>query len=62
MCILCSPTLLPGPVENFDVFQLYTNACPELHSICSIVFAASFNGAIGMSPKQRQQISELTLS
>lgn len=53
MCILSCPTLLPGPVENFNVFQLYTNACSELHSICSIVFAASLNGAIGMSPKQK---------
>lgn len=50
VCFLC-PTLLSGSVENLDVFQLYTNASPELHSICSVVFAASLNGAIGMSPK-----------
>lgn len=49
------PTLLSGPVENLNVFQLYTNACPELHSICSIVFASSLNGAIGMGPKQNNK-------
>lgn len=49
------PTLLPGPVENLDVFQLHTDAGPELHCICSIVFAASLNGAIGMSSKERGQ-------
>lgn len=48
--VLCVPTLLPAPVENLDVFQLYTNASPELHSICCVVFATSLNGAIGMSP------------
>lgn len=55
------PTLLPGPVKNFDVFQLYANACPELHSICSIVFAPSLNGAIGVSPKQNTTVSQLAL-
>ncbi len=50
---VCVPTLLPCPVEDLDVFQLYTNAGPELHSICSVVFAASFNGAICVSPKQQ---------
>ena len=53
MRFLCAPTLLPGPVENLDVFQLHTNASPELHSICSIVLVASLNRAIGMSPKQK---------
>lgn len=53
--IMRVPTLLPGPVENLDVFQLHTDAGPELHSICSIVFAASLNGAIGMSSKDRGQ-------
>lgn len=52
VCVLCAPTLLPGPVEHLDVFQLYTNASPELHSICSVVFVASLNGAIGMRPEQ----------
>ena len=50
---MCVPTLLPGSVENLDVFQLHTNSSPELHSICSIIFAASLNGAIGMSPKKK---------
>lgn len=45
--------MLPGPVENLDVFQLHTNTSPELHSICSIVFVASLNGAIGMSSKEK---------
>ena len=53
VCFVCFPTLLPGSVENLDVFQLHTNTSPELHSIRSIVFAASLNGAIGMSPKQK---------
>lgn len=52
-CFVCFPTLLPGPVEDLDVFQLYTNACPELHGICSVVFAASLDGAIGVSSAQK---------
>lgn len=57
LCVFLLPTLLPGPVENLDVFQLHTNAGPELHSICSIVFAASFNGAIGMSSTEMGQLT-----
>lgn len=49
----CVATLLPGPVENLYVFQLYTNASPELHSIRSVVFAASLDGAVSMSPEQK---------
>lgn len=48
--------MLPGPVENLDIFKLHTNASPELHSICSIVFAASLNGAICMSSKEKGSI------
>ena len=51
MCFVHIPTLLPGPVEHLDVFQLHTDASPELQCICSIVFAASLNGAVGMSPE-----------
>lgn len=50
-------TLLPGPIENLDVLKLYTNARSELHGICSIVFAASLNRPIGMSPEQKKTIS-----
>lgn len=50
---MCFPTLLPGPVENLDVFQLHTNAGPELHRIRSVVFVASLDGAVSMSPERK---------
>lgn len=53
LSFLFPPTLLPCPVENLDVFQLNTNACPELHSISSVVFVASLDGAICMGSKQQ---------
>lgn len=46
-------TLLPGLVEDLDVFQLHADAGPELHGICGVVFAASLYGAIGMSPNKK---------
>lgn len=49
---LSVPTCLSCSVENLDIFQLYSNARPELHSICSIVFVASLNGAVSMGPKK----------
>ena len=52
--VMCVRTLLSSSVENLDVFQLYTDASPELHSICRIVFAASLYGSIGMSPEQNK--------
>ena len=51
VCSQPSATLLSGSVENLDVFQLYTNAGPELDRICGVVFVASLDGAIGMSPR-----------
>lgn len=48
-------TCLSGSIEDFNIFELYTDACPELHSICSVVFAASLNGAISMGPKKTEQ-------
>lgn len=47
-------TQLSVSVENLDVLQLHTNACPELHSIRRVVFVSSFNGAVGMSPDRQQ--------
>lgn len=43
-------TLLPGPIENLDVFQLYTNTSPQRHRVCGVVFVASLYGAISMCP------------
>lgn len=47
-------TLLPGPVENLDVLELHTDPTAELNSICGVVFAASFDGTVGVSPEQKQ--------
>lgn len=47
-------TCLSGSIEDFNIFELYTDACPELHSICGVVFAASLNGAISMGPKKNR--------
>lgn len=56
MCVFVHvSTCLSGSIENFNIFELYTNACPELHSICSVVFVASLNGAISMGPKKQEQ-------
>lgn len=49
-----SLTFLPVPVEDFDVFELDTNACSQGHRVCSIVFTPTFDGAIGMSPGGRE--------
>ena len=46
--------MLPGPVEHFDVFELYSDASAQRHRICSVVFAAPLYGAIGMSPDTAQ--------
>lgn len=50
-----SLTLLPGLVENLDVFQLHADAGPELHGVCGVVFATSLYGAIGMSSNDKHQ-------
>lgn len=47
-------TLLPGPVENLDVFELHPNTRPQRHRVCGIVLAASLYGAISMRPGSKQ--------
>lgn len=48
-------TLLPGLVENLDVFELYADAGPELHGIRGVVFAASLYRTICMSPNNNKR-------
>lgn len=43
-------TLLSCTVEDFNVFELYTNACSQIHHVCDVVLVSSLDGAIGMCP------------
>lgn len=45
------PTLLPGPVEDFDVLELHADPGPQRHRLGGVVLVASFDGAVGMSPE-----------
>lgn len=45
--------MLPGLVENLDVFELHADAGPELHGIRGVVFAASLYRTICMSPTKK---------
>lgn len=45
------PTLLPGPVENFDVLELHADPSPQGHRLGGVVLVASFDGAVGVSPE-----------
>lgn len=45
------PTLLPGPVEDFDVLELHADPGPQRHRLGGVVLVASFDGAIGVSPE-----------
>lgn len=47
-------TFLPVPVEDFDVFELDTDARPQGHRVCSIVFTPTFDGTVGVSPGGRE--------
>ncbi len=47
-------TLLPGPVENLDVFELHPNTSPQRHGVCGVVLAASLYGAISMRPGPKE--------
>lgn len=47
--------MLPGLVENLDVFELHADAGPELHGICGVVFAASLYRTICMSPNNNKK-------
>lgn len=47
--------MLPGLVENLDVFELHADAGPELHGIRGVVFAASLYRTICMSPNKKNQ-------
>lgn len=47
--------MLPGLVENLDVFQLHADAGPELHGVRGVVFATSLYGAICMSSNGKHQ-------
>lgn len=49
-----SQTLLPGLVENLDVFELHADAGPELHGIRGVVFAASLYRTICMCPSKKK--------
>lgn len=51
--VCVTPTLLSGPVEHLDVLELDADASPELHSVCGVVFVASLNGAVCVSPEQK---------
>lgn len=50
-----SLTFLPVPVEDFDVFELDTDARSQGHRVCGIVFAPALDGAIGVSPEGRER-------
>lgn len=43
-------TLLSGPVEDLDVFELHPNTSPQRHRVCGIVFTSPLYRAIGMRP------------
>lgn len=45
--------MLPGLVENLDVFELHADAGPELHGIRGVVFAASLYRTICMCPNKK---------
>ena len=61
VCVwLC--TLLPSSVEDLDVLELYANASPELNGVGGVVLAASLNGAVGMSPGQKDKTQSANVS
>lgn len=47
-------TLLPGPVENLDIFKLHPNTSPQRHGVRGVVLAASLYGSISMGPGSEQ--------
>lgn len=49
--------MLPGLVENLDVFELHADASPELHGVRGVVFAASLYRAVCMSPNKEKKKS-----
>ena len=51
-----SPTLLPGTVEDFDVFQLDADASPQVHGLRGVVFVTPLDGAIGMGSTEDTDI------
>lgn len=46
-------TLLPGPIENLDVFQLHPDTSPQRHRFCGVVLVASLYRAISMCPSKQ---------
>lgn len=46
--------MLPCPVEDFDVFELDTDASPQVQRLSGVVFVTPLDGAIGMGPTERR--------
>lgn len=57
-------TLLSGPVEDLDVFELHPNVGSQGDRVCGVIFAAPLYGAISMcpvlqkTPKQHYRVDE----
>lgn len=43
-------TLLSGPVENLDVFELHANPSSQRHRVGGVVLVASLNRAVSVRP------------